>query len=382
MTKDPMSVPPDFLALPDLACRSLGGSVVAANDEFFAERENLISPGPPQFARDAFGHKGKVYDGWETRRRREPGHDYAIVRLAAPGTVKGVVVDTAWFTGNFPPQVSVEGTSLDGYPSLHELEHCDWTPLVRKSPVRGDSANLFAVDDDRCFTHIRLSIFPDGGVARLRVHGTARPDPRLLTGTIDLAGATQGGVVVACSNTHYSSPSQLLLPGRATNMGDGWETARRREGEKDFVAVQLGARGLIRRIEVDTSFFIGNAPGWARVLGADVPPGHPVPELDVAWREIVPKTKIQPDTRHILHIRGLEPATHVRLEIFPDGGLSRLRVLGEVDADDLERYALEWINALPEGHSLSAGSSSDRSDCVRELLGHRPLSLPGNVPRN
>ena len=121
---------PDFTTLPDLAVRGLGGSVMAANDELFAERENLVKPEAPSYQTYTFGHKGQVYDGWETRRRREPGHDWAIVRLGLGGVVRGVVVDTADFTGNYPPEVSVEGASVEGYPTPDELEGAGWLPLV------------------------------------------------------------------------------------------------------------------------------------------------------------------------------------------------------------------------------------------------------------
>jgi allantoicase len=172
----------DVTRLPDLASRRMGGSVVDANDELFAERENLIRPEAPAYSPATFGHRGQVYDGWETRRRREPGHDHAIVRLGLPGVVRGVVVDTAFFTGNYPPEVSVEGAGVEGYPSPAELRTADWAELVPRSPVQGDAGNQFPVTVPQRCTHVRLSIYPDGGVARLRVHGEPVPDPRILAG--------------------------------------------------------------------------------------------------------------------------------------------------------------------------------------------------------
>ncbi|MGH3471440.1 MAG: allantoicase, partial [Nocardioidaceae bacterium] len=236
---------PEFTQLPDLASRSLAGSVVFANDELFAERENLIKPGRPGFSTE-FGHKGKTYDGWETRRRREPGQDYAVVRLGVPGVIRGVCIDTAWFTGNYPPHASVEATSVEGYPSPAELDASEWVTLVAKSGVSGDTENFFEVRDERNYTHARLTIYPDGGVARFRVHGGPLPDPRLLTGTVDLAALEHGGQIVDCSNMFYSSPTQLLLPGRARMMGDGWENARRRDEGNDHVTVRLAARATLR----------------------------------------------------------------------------------------------------------------------------------------
>ena len=171
----------DFTALPDLASRALAGSVVYANDELFAERENLIKPEPAVFSTETFGHKGKVYDGWETRRRREPGYDYAIVRLGVAGVVHGVVVDTAWFKGNYPPYVSVEATGIEGYPTRRRARtRADWVTLVESRRSRGTARTRSTSATRRRFTHVRLTIYPDGGVARLRVHGEPVPDPRFL----------------------------------------------------------------------------------------------------------------------------------------------------------------------------------------------------------
>ena len=182
-----------FTARLDLASRALGGGVVHTDDEFFAAADHLVDPAPPVFTRHTFDHRGQVYDGWETRRRREPGHDWAIVRLGLPGVVHGVVVDTAFFTGNYPPEISVQGAAVDGYPSPGELAEADWFDLVARSAVKGDSRNPFAVDLPVRFTHVRLTIYPDGGVARLRVHGEPVPDPRLLAGlTVDLAAPPSG----------------------------------------------------------------------------------------------------------------------------------------------------------------------------------------------
>ncbi|MEP6630011.1 MAG: allantoicase, partial [Lapillicoccus sp.] len=367
---------PPFARLPDLASRALAGSVVHANDELFAQRENLITPGRAVFSTEDFGHKGKVYDGWETRRRREEGHDYAIVRLGVPGVVKGVVVDTSWFKGNYPPHASVEAASFETHPSVAQLERADWVTLVERSSLRGDADNYFEVDDAHRFTHVRLSIYPDGGVARFRVHGEPMPDPRLLTGTVDLAGLENGGAVVDCSNMFYSSPTQILLPGRARIMGEGWENARRRDGGNDHVTVRLAAPGVPRRIEVDTSYFVGNAAGWARVSGVDEAQGDvDAPET---WTELVPKTRLQPDTRHFFRIAAdalAGPVTHVRLDVYPDGGLARFRVNGEVDAAALRAAVVHWLDVLPEAHAVEVltGEGGLASAEAEALVGKRPF---------
>ncbi len=334
------SAPPAFAAFPDLASRQLAGSVVAANDELFAQRENLIKPEPSAFAVHEFGHKGKVYDGWETRRRREPGHDWAIVRLGVPGVIHGVIVDTSWFTGNYPPFISVEAARVSDYPSSEELEGADWVPLVEKSPALGDTANAYDVDDARVWTHVRLRIYPDGGVARFRVHGEIVPDPRFLTSTIDLAALENGGVLVACSDAFYSSPQNLILPGRAQIMGHGWENARRRGDGNDFAIYRLAGEGMVEHVELDTSYFVGNAPGMVRLSGCRTT--DPVPAVGVEWFDLVAKTRSQPDTRHRYLVSTERPTTHARLDVFPDGGLARLRVWGGLTDEGLAAAQARW----------------------------------------
>ena len=319
-----------FTDLPDVASRLLGAGVVHADDELFAAKENLITPEPPVHDPRAFGPRGKVYDGWETRRRRAPGNDLAIVRLGVRAGVSGVVVDTGFFVGNFPPRVSVDGIDLAGYPSVEELLGAAWQPLVPVSTVRGDSLNTFATEPRTC-THVRLTLHPDGGVARLRVHGRPVPDPALLTGTIDLAALEHGGDVVDCSDAFYASARNLLMPGRARTTGEGWENARRRDAGHDHVTVRLAGRGTVRRLVVDASCFLGNAPAEVLVRGCvGVPDGDRAPG---GWVTLLGRTSLQPDTRHVLPVdtgAAGAPVDHVRLDVYPDGGLARFRVLGEL----------------------------------------------------
>ncbi|NMN94993.1 allantoicase [Antrihabitans stalactiti] len=316
---------PDFTMLPDLALRPLGGAVVWANDETFAEKENLIRPGPASYQPASFGHKGQIYDGWETRRRRETGIDEAIVRLGVPGVIRGVVVDTAWFKGNFPPEISVSAVSVSGYPPADELAvRTDWEPIIEKTKVYGDSRNPFAVESDKRWTHVKLTMHPDGGVARFRVHGEGKPDPHYLrSGPLDLAALENGALVTDCSNRFYSSPHNLLFPGLARVMGDGWETARRRNAENDWVQVQLAGEGVIASAEIDTSYFIGNCPGAAALRGRTTA-GE--------WIELLGRTELIPDARQRFDVNTGPPVTDVRLDIFPDGGLARLRLYGELTA--------------------------------------------------
>lgn len=344
----------DFTELTDLASRALAGSVVCANDELFAERENLILPGAPTHAAEDFGHKGKVYDGWETRRRREPGHDWAVVRLGVAGVVHGVVVDTSFFKGNYPPEISVEGASIEGYASPAELDDASWVTLVEKSAAQGHTQNSYEVADRGRWTHVRLSIYPDGGVARFRVHGEAVPDPRFLDGTIDLAAAENGGRLVETSDAFYSSPANIIQPGRARIMGEGWENARRRGGGNDFAVFALAAKGMPRDLEVDTSYFVGNAPGWVRVAAADETAGSLDDES--SWWDVVPRVRVQPDTRHRFLAADRRPATHLRLDVYPDGGLTRLRCNGEVEPATLSDLGQQWWDLLTDEHRSAIGA--------------------------
>jgi allantoicase len=290
-----------------------------------------------------------VYDGWETRRRRDrtpDSRDEAIVRLGAPGVVRAVVVDTSHFTGNFPSEAAVEAVCVDGQPSVDDLLDADWVTLVERSPLRGDTANAFLVDSPRRWTHVRLGIYPDGGVARLRVHGEVVADPRVVAalGTVDLAALELGGRVTACSNLFYGSPDRLIAPGLARSMGEGWETARRRDDANDWVEVRLAVRGRVRVVELDTTWFLGNAPGAAALSsydGTGDPGGDPTESS--AWTPLLERTPLQPDTTHrIVLPEPSEPATHVRLDVFPDGGMARLRLWGSPTEDGLAVLGRRW----------------------------------------
>ena len=282
----------DFRLLPDVASRALGGAVLYASDDFYADAHSLIDPRPPAHDPAAFGARGKLYDGWETRRRREPGADFVIIRLAVPAIVQGVTIDTAHFRGNYPPSASIDGATLLGYPTAAEVRAAAWTPLAGQTDLGGDRANLVPVSAaDRLVTHVRLTIHPDGGVARLRVFGEVVPDPRRLGGRVDLAATCAGGRVEACSNMFFSAPANALAPGRAQVMSDGWETARRRDDGHDWLVVRLAVPGVLHHAVIDTSRFAGNAPGHARLSDAD------------SGAELLPRTRLIPDTEHWFRIR-------------------------------------------------------------------------------
>jgi allantoicase len=364
----------DFARLPDLASRALGGAVVAANDEFFAAKENLVLP-EPATERSQFGHKGKEYDGWETRRRRTPGHDWAIVRLGAAGVVAGVVVDTAYFTGNYPPRASLDGAAIEGYCSVDELSKADWQPLLSLTDLAGNTHNYFPVYSDRRVTHVRLNIHPDGGVARLRVHGTVLPDPRLVdAGPFDLAALENGGRVTAVSNEFYGRPSQLIGRGPARSMGEGWETSRRRDHGNDWVEISLACEGVVTLAELDTSYFLGNAPGTAALTGIGG-------DGEV---QLLPRTRLQPDTRHRFVLDGAPGVHRVRLDVHPDGGMARLRLWGRPTAAGRAALGRRWFDALPDVQALEVlGAVGLPPEEAGRFVRSRPASgeLPPAVAR-
>jgi allantoicase len=343
-------VPADFRSWPELARRDVGGAVIWTNDELFAAADNLINPGPSVHDRDSFGPRGKIYDGWETRRRRDGADhelaDEVIVRLAVPAIVHGIVIDTSFFVGNFPTFASVHGATLLGYPSPSEVRNADFFTLLSKSDLEGDTPNTFEVfTRDRLITHLKLKIYPDGGVARLRVHGEVVADPRLLGGRVDLAATLNGGRITGCSNMFYSSPSNLLAPGISRVMSDGWETARRRNGGNDWVTVALAAPALVHDVVIDTSRFVGNAPGWVALFDAD------------SGTELLPLTQVQPDTVHRFRLASDTEVSHVRLEAHPDGGLSRLHINGTITSAAKAKAGERWLSLLPA--DLAATISPD-----------------------
>jgi allantoicase len=330
----------EFTELVDLASEKLGGAVLVANDDFFAPKENLLKPAAPIFIEGKYTDLGKWMDGWESRRRRTPGFDWCIIRLGAPGIIRGVVVDTSFFRGNYPEHCSLEACALAGLPTAEELTdtRVPWTQILPQLPLAGDTQNPFAIDSDERFTHLRFKIYPDGGVARLRVYGEVAPDWERLKrigGDVDLAAVENGGIVLACSDMFFGHRHNLIMPGRAANMSDGWETKRRRGPGHDWTIIRLGALGQIRRLEVDTSWFKGNFPESCALeaISAVGAVEESLTDLSVEWKSVLPRTKLQAHTRHCFEneIMDAGSVSHLRFNIFPDGGVSRLRVYGKPD---------------------------------------------------
>ncbi|WP_333767560.1 allantoicase [Streptomyces sp. IBSBF 2435] len=345
----------------DLADRRLGAGVIAANDEFFADRENLLVRGPAVFDPERFGHKGKIMDGWETRRRRgasdqmphpDPAdHDWALIRLGTPGVIRAVIVDTAHFRGNYPQAVSVEAVAASPWASPDELldPAVRWTEVIPRTAVGGHAENAFAVHVERRFTHLRLRQYPDGGVARLRVLGEVVPDPAWLAGlgTFDMVALENGGTVEDASDRFYSPPEHTILPGRSQKMDDGWETRRRRDLGHDWISYRLVEHGEIRAVEIDTGYLKGNAAGWAELWIRDGEGSGPGGGSEAAgpgggegsgWVRLLDRVRLQPDTVHRFLVEP-RPATHVRVDIFPDGGIARLRLHGSLTEQGADRLA-------------------------------------------
>jgi allantoicase len=346
----------DFTDLVDLASERLGGTVLSATDEFFGPKENLLKPGTAVFLPDKYVDTGKWMDGWETRRHRAPDHDWCLVRLGAPGIIRGVVVDTAYFKGNFPEKCSLEASA--------DLEH--WTELLPPSPLVGDARNLFAIDDPYRYTHLRLHIYPDGGVARLRVHGEVVPES--LGDFVDLAAVENGGSVLEASDMYFGSRHNLIFPGRSTGMHDGWETRRSRGEHHDWCVIELAANGEIKRVEIDTLHFKGNFPESC--------------ELSTEGGvEILRRTPLR---AHALHIFEKElllaAASRVRFLIHPDGGVSRLRIWGVPTEEGRAAHRLRLVNAWPP--SIAFGKFLQCCRCSRwakDMAATRPFASWNDV---
>ncbi len=304
----------------------LGSRVTFATDEFFGAKERIIDAAEPIFIDDKYDDHGKWMDGWESRRRREPGHDYCVIRFGVPGIIHGLDVDTSHFTGNFPPHASLEACSANV-----DVPADDWVEIVPRIELAGNSHHYLDVRDDTVRTHVRLHIYPDGGVARLRVFGEVRANFADVNGFVDLAAVEHGGRAIACSDEHYGSMQNLLAPGRGVNMGDGWETARRRGPGNDWVIIALGQPGIIERAEIDTAHFKGNYPDRVLLEGAVFDSDEAAVSSSNQWQTLLPEEKLKMDQQHYFEgLQSIGAVSHVRVAIYPDGGISRVRLFGQV----------------------------------------------------
>lgn len=353
----------------DLLSEAVGGRVVECNDEFFAPADNLIKTGAP-VKDDRYTDRGKWMDGWETRRRREPGHDWCVLALGIPGRIRRVTVDTSHFTGNYPAQFSLEAC---GVGSDERLAEALWVDVVPPTDLEGDRVATFDLDDPHRVTHLRLNIFPDGGVARLRAEGDPIPSmhevcPETLT---DLASALLGGTVLEASDMHFSHPSNLLRPSAPAGMWDGWETRRRRGPGHDWASIRLGLPGTVAKVTVDTTHFKGNAPGWVALETA---------EEDSDWRQVLERVPVKADQVNEIVLPQPAHAARVRLSIHPDGGVARFRAYGTADQDAAGEKRVEYLNALFGQEAWRFFHAACASSLwVEAMLAGRPFSSTAAV---
>ncbi len=330
---------PKFTKLTNLAATRLDAQVVFATDDFFADKARLINPEAPVFITDKYDNNGKWMDGWESRRKRVEGHDFAVIKLGRSGIIAGFEVDTSHFTGNFPPFCAIEVARSDA----DIPDESSWQEVVAKSVLQGDSQHYYAVDSGEIWTHVRLHIYPDGGVARLRVYGQVFIDWDSFdqSKTIDLAALEYGGRAVYANDTHFGVPENLIAPGKGINMGDGWETRRNLERATDpdywtkvhdFAILALAHMGVVERIMIDTAFFKGNFPDRVSMQAANLNglSDRDIIEQSKNWPELLSVQKMTADSEHEFKPDNGKPITHIRLNVFPDGGVSRLRLFGKI----------------------------------------------------
>lgn len=327
----------------NLASARLGAQATFATDDFFAAKERLILDTNPVFITDKFDDHGKWMDGWESRRKRVAGHDFCEICLARSGYIKGIVIDTSHFTGNFPPEFSLEACYIPD--DSCSDENTVWQTVIEKTTINGDEVKGFEVDFPELITHVRLHIYPDGGVARLKIYGEPQCnwDQVGANEVKDLAEALNGGRAIACSDEHFGQMSNLLLPDKGINMGDGWETARRRGPGHDWVIIALGHPGILQKITVDTAFFKGNYPDRCSIQAACLTNingddngnndgNNDIETQSANWSELLAEQKLEMDKEHHFEdqIKDIGAVSHIRLNIFPDGGVSRLRLNGVI----------------------------------------------------
>jgi len=306
----------------------LGTRVTFASDEFFAAKERLIMPADPVFIEDKYDNNGKWMDGWESRRRRGPGHDFCIIRLGVPGAIHGFDIDTSFFTGNYPPHASIDACVSD-----EDVPEDGWQELLQRTALEGNSHHLLSASAEQVWTHLRLNIYPDGGVARLRVYGEVRPDPEKFEGPVDLVALENGGRAIDCSDEHYGSMRNLNVAGRGINMGDGWETARRRGAGNDWVMLALGVPGTITQAQIDTAHFKGNYPDRVTLEAGKFDSDAAAIFATDGWANLLEETRLEADQTHDFEDEIIDcgVVSHVRMSIFPDGGVSRIRLIGTAE---------------------------------------------------
>ena len=314
----------------DLAQSRLGTKVVYKTDEFFAPASRILNPVPPVFKEGVFDKHGKWMDGWETRRKRGPGYDYLVIKLGKPGRIHKVDIDTSFFNGNQPNKVSLYACiSSKKLPS----KKTKWIKILNKKKTKPNSHHFFNIKNKLIFTHVRLNIFPDGGIARLRVFGKIEIK-KLSKKEINLTSILNGAAPIACNNEHFGRAENVLAPGKGKNMGDGWETRRSRGKNFDWIIIKCGAAALIKKIQIDTHHFKGNYPDKCSIQAANIKKNISSKKIVLKsknWRLLLNKVKLKGHKKHNFKNKLMkrEKINYLRVNIFPDGGISRIRVFGK-----------------------------------------------------
>jgi allantoicase len=314
----------------DLAQPRLGTKVIYKTDDFFASANRIISPTKPVFKDGVFDKHGKWMDGWESRRKRTKGHDYIIIKLGKPGIIKKVDVDTSHFNGNQPSMVSIEGANSN----LNKLDQLKWVPLLSKQKTKADSHHYFRVNSKKVLTHIKFNIFPDGGVARLRLYGSILKSKKLKNKIINLASLLHGSSVIACNNEHFGKAENILAGGKAVNMGDGWETRRRRDKGFDWLILNSLEGKEINKIEISTHHFKGNFPSYCSLQAAYLPNyrnSKQIVNSSTKWKYLLKDAKLSANKTHTFknNLMKKDKINFIKINIYPDGGISRFRIYGK-----------------------------------------------------
>ena len=314
----------------DLAQSRLGSKIVFKTDEFFAPAKRIINPWPAVFKEGVFDKNGKWMDGWETRRKRIKGYDYLILKLGQPGKIHKIDVDTSYFSGNHPSKVSLEACySIKNTPD----KNTKWFTILKKSKTKANSHHFFNIKNKTIFSHVKLNIFPDGGVARLRIYGSMNLKKKFGKNSINLTSVINGATPIVCNDEHFGRAENILAPGKGKNMGDGWETRRSRGKNFDWLIIKFGKPGLIKKLEIDTHHFKGNYPDTCTIQTANITKdlsNKSIVNNSKNWRFILNKSKLSAHKKHIFKkfLIKRSKENYLRINIHPDGGISRIRAFG------------------------------------------------------
>ena len=316
----------------NLAETKFGSEIIYKTDEFFGAANRILSSSKPVFKEGVYDKHGKWMDGWETRRKRKKGHDFLVIKLGRPGKIFNVDIDTSYFSGNQPSQASLEACLSKTNPTKKTI----WKTILNKKKLGPNRNHNFKINNHSTFNFIKLNIFPDGGVARIKINGNVDLERINLSGkNVNLCSILNGSTIVGCNNEHFGKAENVLSPGTGVNMGDGWETRRSRGKNFDWIIIKFGKPGIIDRLEIDTHHFKGNYPESLTVQSAfiaDKTNSNKLLANSKNWKTFLEKTKLKPHKKHLFKskINKKNKINCLKINIFPDGGISRIRAFGKV----------------------------------------------------